>query len=218
MSASANGFRVENGDVEAGRRGDHPIEHRTNGDDNGDHAAAPSDHREAVRIQIDRCLVHLLGESDVHAAVTGRGRTQYRLDFIGVPGNVDLPAGKCAQESHISGRLMRPPPGCPVVGGPDGYQDGTEIVGVSLDEIGRSLAGLPAARNPTRKDWERLSGSWREQLDDRIDELISFRDELSGCIGCGCLSLDRCALFNADDRAAARGPGARYLLGDTPTP
>jgi MerR family redox-sensitive transcriptional activator SoxR len=91
-----------------------------------------------------------------------------------------------------------------------------QTAALSLNEIGRSLAGLPAGRNPTRDDWERLSGSWRERLDTRIEELTSLRDDLSGCIGCGCLSLDTCGLFNANDRAGARGPGARYLLGDSP--
>ena len=84
-------------------------------------------------------------------------------------------------------------------------------VGLGLERIGRLLADLPADRTPDRADWSRLSGPWRELLDDRIRELQRLRDDLDGCIGCGCLSLDRCPLFNPDDEAAAEGPGARWL-------
>jgi len=89
-------------------------------------------------------------------------------------------------------------------------------IGLSLEEIGDALATLPSARAPTAADWERLSRGWRTRLDDEIAALVRVRDQLSSCIGCGCLSLRTCALYNADDRAAARGPGARYLLGDRP--
>ncbi len=91
-----------------------------------------------------------------------------------------------------------------------------QILGLSLEEIERALSQLPDARTPNRRDWERLSGTWRGLLDGRIEELEALRDKLSGCIGCGCLSLDRCSLFNPDDRAAGRGAGARYLIGDSP--
>ena len=91
-----------------------------------------------------------------------------------------------------------------------------QILGLSLEEIERALSQLPDARTPNRRDWERLSGTWRSVLDGRIEELEALRDKLSGCIGCGCLSLDRCSLFNPDDRAAGRGAGARYLIGDSP--
>ena len=91
-----------------------------------------------------------------------------------------------------------------------------QILGLSLEEIERALSQLPDARTPNRRDWERLSGTWRGLLDDRIEELVALRDKLSGCIGCGCLSLDSCSLFNPDDRAAGRGAGARYLVGDSP--
>lgn len=90
-------------------------------------------------------------------------------------------------------------------------------LGLSLREISDALAVLPDDRIPTRADWRRLSGSWRARLDGRIDALVGLRDRLTGCIGCGCLSLGRCALYNAADRAAARGTGPRYLLGD-PSP
>ena len=75
---------------------------------------------------------------------------------------------------------------------------------------------LPEGRTPTKKDWSRLSRTWRPRLDARIAELERLRDELDGCIGCGCLSLQRCALYNPGDRAARLGPGPRFLEGDTP--
>jgi MerR family redox-sensitive transcriptional activator SoxR len=89
-------------------------------------------------------------------------------------------------------------------------------VGLSLDEVRRVLASLPASRTPTRADWERVAKAWRPLLDARIAALERVRDKLTSCIGCGCLSLGACALFNRDDQAAAKGPGARYLLGDRP--
>ena len=89
-------------------------------------------------------------------------------------------------------------------------------VGLSLDQIAESLASLPQGRTPTQADWTRLSRAWRPQLDEHIAVLQRLRDDLDSCIGCGCLSLRRCALYNGDDRAALLGPGPRYLLGDTP--
>ena len=91
-----------------------------------------------------------------------------------------------------------------------------QSLGLSLEEIASALETLPDNRTPTRRDWERLSLNWRDQLDARIANLEKLREQLSSCIGCGCLSLKRCALFNPGDRAAARGPGPRYLLGDRP--
>ena len=91
-----------------------------------------------------------------------------------------------------------------------------QSLGLSLEEIASALETLPDKRTPTRRDWERLSLNWRDQLDARIANLEKLREQLSSCIGCGCLSLKRCALYNPGDRAAARGPGPRYLLGDTP--
>ena len=84
-------------------------------------------------------------------------------------------------------------------------------VGLSLDEVRSALATLPAGRAPTRADWERLSRTWRSRLDDQIAGLEALRDGLSSCIGCGCLSLRRCALSNPGDAAGQAGPGARYL-------
>lgn len=87
-------------------------------------------------------------------------------------------------------------------------------VGLSLEEIRDALSSLPDRRTPTEQDWERLSRSWRPRLDAQIAMLERLRDKLDGCIGCGCLSLRHCRLFNPDDEAAARGPGPRYVLDD----
>ena len=89
-------------------------------------------------------------------------------------------------------------------------------IGLSLDEIRAALASLPAGRTPNRADWERLSRSWRPRIDEQIAMLERLRDDLSSCIGCGCLSLRACALYNQGDVAAALGSGPRYLLGDRP--
>lgn len=87
-------------------------------------------------------------------------------------------------------------------------------VGLSLGEIRDALSSLPESRTPNQRDWERLSNSWRPRLDAQIVMLERLRDRLDGCIGCGCLTLKVCALYNPDDRAGARGAGPRYLLGD----
>ncbi|WP_433784464.1 redox-sensitive transcriptional activator SoxR [Actinomycetospora sp. CA-101289] len=85
-------------------------------------------------------------------------------------------------------------------------------VGIPLAEIRSSLDSLPDGRTPNRKDWEELSAQWRADLDDRIHRLQQLRDDFTGCIGCGCLSLDRCGLVNPHDRLAADGPGPRRLV------
>ncbi|MDQ3102698.1 MAG: redox-sensitive transcriptional activator SoxR [Actinomycetota bacterium] len=89
-------------------------------------------------------------------------------------------------------------------------------IGLTLEEIGRELAKLPPDRAPNKRDWSRLSSTWTARIDDRIVELERLREGLTGCIGCGCLSLERCRLANPDDRAAGLGPGPRYWLGDRP--
>jgi MerR family transcriptional regulator, redox-sensitive transcriptional activator SoxR len=89
-------------------------------------------------------------------------------------------------------------------------------VGLTLEEIGDELAKLPPGRVPTRRDWSRLSRGWSERIDQRIAELQRLRAGLTECIGCGCLSLDRCKLANPNDRAARLGPGPRYWIGDRP--
>jgi MerR family redox-sensitive transcriptional activator SoxR len=86
--------------------------------------------------------------------------------------------------------------------------------GIPLERIREALATLPTERAPTKRDWERLSRRWRQELDLRIATLEAIRGRLTGCIGCGCLSLKRCALLNPGDEAAERGPGAHYLLRD----
>ncbi|MGH8957741.1 MAG: redox-sensitive transcriptional activator SoxR [Acidimicrobiia bacterium] len=89
-----------------------------------------------------------------------------------------------------------------------------QSVGLTLDEIAAALATLPTDRTPSRSDWERLSRSWRRRLDTQIQRLEVLRDTLTGCIGCGCLSLGTCQLVNSADRQAAYGPGAPGLKVD----
>jgi MerR family redox-sensitive transcriptional activator SoxR len=86
--------------------------------------------------------------------------------------------------------------------------------GLTLGEIEREMAGLPNGRAPNREDWQAISSRLRATLDARIAILERTRDRLDGCIGCGCLSLETCALYNPDDRAARGGAGPRFLLGD----
>lgn len=85
----------------------------------------------------------------------------------------------------------------------------SQRVGVPLADIRAALDSLPAGRTPTKKDWARLSRLWRDELDERIRSLERLRDDLTGCMGCGCLSLRTCALQNPGDTLAAEGPGAR---------
>ena len=85
-------------------------------------------------------------------------------------------------------------------------------IGLSLDEIGAELAKLPPDRAPTRRDWSRLSSRWTARIDQRIAELERLKVGLTECIGCGCLSLDRCRLANPGDRAARQGPGPRAWI------
>ena len=88
-------------------------------------------------------------------------------------------------------------------------------LGFSLAEIRSALIGLPQARNPTRADWTKLAEGFRDNIDARIAGLTSLRNRLDGCIGCGCLSLDHCAIYNKQDKAATRGEGPRYLMGES---
>jgi MerR family transcriptional regulator, redox-sensitive transcriptional activator SoxR len=84
-------------------------------------------------------------------------------------------------------------------------------VGLGLDEVTAALRQLPGGRTPTRADWTRLSRVWRDRLDEQIEALNALRDGLDSCIGCGCLSLRRCAISNPGDVAARGGPGAAFL-------
>lgn len=86
--------------------------------------------------------------------------------------------------------------------------------GISLERIRSALGTLPSGRTPTRRDWERLSRSWRDDIDSQIETLQALRGRLTTCIGCGCLSIDACELLNPDDEAGASGPGAHYLRAD----
>ncbi len=87
-------------------------------------------------------------------------------------------------------------------------------LGFSIEEIAAQLAALPQGRTPTKADWTRISRAFRRVLDERMRMIERMRERLDGCIGCGCLSLRTCALYNPNDRLRARGPGARLLLGD----
>lgn len=88
-------------------------------------------------------------------------------------------------------------------------------VGLSLDEVRAALATLPEQRTPNARDWASLSRAWKPRLDEQIALLQGLREQLTSCIGCGCLSLRACALYNPDDGAAVLGSGPRYLLGDS---
>ena len=85
-------------------------------------------------------------------------------------------------------------------------------MGLTIEEIGEVLSELPDGRTPTKGDWTRISQKFRKRLDDHIAMVERLRDKLDGCIGCGCLSLKRCKLYNPDDRARAAGPGPRFVM------
>ena len=89
-------------------------------------------------------------------------------------------------------------------------------LGFALDEISERLKDLPQERTPTKADWAKISRAFRSALQEKIDIITNVRDKLDGCIGCGCLSLSKCALYNPEDRAQHFGSGPRYLLGDPP--
>ncbi len=91
----------------------------------------------------------------------------------------------------------------------------SQRLGYSLDEIKTQLDRLPNGRTPTERDWNRLAGEFATDIDERIAGLQQLRRKLDGCIGCGCLSLDKCAMWNPDDGASQLGSGPRYLLGDS---
>lgn len=89
--------------------------------------------------------------------------------------------------------------------------------GFSLPQIKAELDRLPGGRTPTKADWSKISSGFRLVIEERIEALLRLRDNLDGCIGCGCLSLRSCALYNPGDRARQNGSGPRYLMGDRPT-
>lgn len=90
----------------------------------------------------------------------------------------------------------------------------SQQLGYSLEQIKTILSQLPDNRTPTRADWDKLARSFSRDINNKINQLQNLRDSLSGCIGCGCLSLQRCKLYNPDDKINQRGAGARFLLGD----
>ena len=92
----------------------------------------------------------------------------------------------------------------------------SQRLGLSLEDIGGALATLPNGRTPNKRDWEKLSRAIRSTLDERIAMLTRLRNRLDGCIGCGCLSMKSCALYNPDDEAGERGPGPHFVYGDSP--
>lgn len=87
--------------------------------------------------------------------------------------------------------------------------------GIPLERIRQALDSLPTERTPTRRDWKRISKGWRAEVDHRIETLEALRDRLTTCIGCGCLSIDRCPILNPEDEAARFGAGAHYLRRDS---
>ncbi|MEM9279651.1 MAG: redox-sensitive transcriptional activator SoxR [Pseudomonadota bacterium] len=89
-------------------------------------------------------------------------------------------------------------------------------VGFTIDQIREQLDALPDGRTPTKRDWSVMSRRFRSALDEKINAMTQMRERLDGCIGCGCLSLAKCKLYNPDDRAYLKGAGPRYLLGDQP--
>jgi MerR family redox-sensitive transcriptional activator SoxR len=91
-------------------------------------------------------------------------------------------------------------------------------IGMTLDEVASELAKLPSGRVPEGSDWAKLSGGWTSRIDEQIGLLHRLRESLSGCIGCGCLSLEHCRLANPGDRAARLGPGPRYWVSDRRRP
>lgn len=90
--------------------------------------------------------------------------------------------------------------------------------GFSLDQIRHEMERLPKSRTPNKKDWDRIAQVFGKTLDQKIEALQQLRSKLDGCIGCGCLSLQACKLYNPQDRAARFGAGPRYLMGDRPDP
>lgn len=87
-------------------------------------------------------------------------------------------------------------------------------MGFTLEQIRRQLSNLPNERTPTQKDWQKIGKDFRKELDERLATLTRFRDRLDGCIGCGCLSLKRCSLYNPEDKAAMTGSGPRFVLAE----
>lgn len=89
-------------------------------------------------------------------------------------------------------------------------------IGINLDSIMQTFKALPEERTPSKEDWAKLSKAWRQQLDERIEYMTKLRDSVTGCIGCGCLSLDKCPIYNPQDEVSQRGSGAVFLNKEQP--
>lgn len=136
-----------------------------------------------------------IGEVAARAGLAASALRHY--EQVGVIESVRSPGGRRHYRRGVLRRLA--------------FVRAAQNVGLSLEEIRAALGTLPASRTPTKADWARLSRSWQSRLDEQIAGLVALRDGLTACIGCGCLSLRRCALSNPGDAAAHAGPGARYL-------
>ena len=136
-----------------------------------------------------------IGEVSARSGIAASALRYY--ESVGLVTAVRSPGGRRLFERQVLRRLA--------------FVRAAQNVGLTLDEIVGALASLPSGRTPTKADWARLSRIWRERLDEQIDALTALRDGLTSCIGCGCLSLRRCALSNPQDVVAVAGPGARHL-------
>lgn len=143
---------------------------------------------------------HAAGISDHRRARRTQRRRAVRLRYYEAQGLIHAERTVGGQRRYARGTLRRV-----------AFVRSAQRVGLSLEEIAAALATLPANRTPTKADWARLSRGWRSRLDERIGELQRLRDQLTECIGCGCLSLRSCALHNPGDGRATEGPGARIL-------
>lgn len=141
----------------------------------------------------------LLGIGDV-ARRAGMAPSALRYyEGAGLIGSTRAPGGQRRFERAVLRRLA--------------FIRAAQNVGLTLDEIRTALSSLPAGRTPTGSDWATLSRGWQARLDEQIAALQALRDGLTSCIGCGCLSLQRCSLSNPQDAAAGAGPGPRFLPG-----
>jgi MerR family redox-sensitive transcriptional activator SoxR len=146
------------------------------------------------------------GELTVGAAAARIGISTSALRFYEKAGLITATRSPGGQRRYASDVLRRV-----------AFIRGAQSVGMRLADIRSAMDHLPANRAPTPAEWQELSDAWRPQLEAKIAVLVGLRDQLAGCIGCGCQSLDSCAIFNPEDIAASRGPGAPYLAGPAPS-
>jgi MerR family transcriptional regulator, redox-sensitive transcriptional activator SoxR len=161
-----------------------------------------------------RVQVHLKSRGDVkkddllsigEVAVRSGFRTSAirYYESVGLLGSNRSPANHRRYSRHVLRRLA--------------FIRAAQRVGLTLEDITGALSRLPTDRAPNKAEWARLSRGWRARLNSHIAELERLRDDLTSCIGCGCLSLATCRLYNPEDAAAGNGAGARFLLGDDPS-